>query len=454
MVGALLFALCTAAAAVAAAAAGEESGDAEDEAYFRPAGALGPPPWPVPRAAKLSAADFARHAARGLPLVVTDGARGLPMRGWTCADFATRFGGGHMRREYDRLGNPGDANTQSFADEAWITRRAPNGVPPGADPEAPRFAPYYWGVKESAWERWRGEAELLGRVQRLTAAPYFLAAHPSNLASMRHTPEFWMGANGTGAKAHMDGHCDSTVAVQLSGTRRWRLGRVPRSVRRSREQQFNDGDVYGAHYTNRRAGRWEPTYVATLVAGEALIFPPGFIHETLNVGGACAASVTYQWAAPAPAAYFRAFLPRLLRLGDLSGCHDRIRALATLGGGGGGGGGAGAALAARLDEDGDGVLSGRELAAAPLASRGAAAAADAATLVRDALLYHDSDGDGRVQLAELVANREEYWRTVARVAAEPAIDGDAGGGHGGEGEEEEEEEEEEETRDGDEREEL
>ena len=397
----------------------------DDDTWFRPADALGPPPWPVPRAENVSALAFARFAARGLPLVVTDGASGLPLRGWSCADFATRFRGGHMRREYDQANNPSDANTQRFDDLAWTEQRVPNGVPPvgapGGDPEAPRFAPMYWGVKENAFETWRGEAALLHDVQRLTAAPYFLSGGEANLRGMRQTPEFWLGANGTGAKAHMDGHCQSTVAVQLSGTRRWRLGRIPRSVRRSREQQFNDGDVYSGHYTNGDHAHWQPTYVATLRAGEALVFPPGMIHETLNVGNACAASVTYQFPLPAPAAYWRAMLPLVLRLGDLSNCWGRIWTLATLGRRVGQRGDA-ARLAAHLDVDRDGGLSAAELLALFAARDSGGGDDDAEALARDALLYHDSDGDGLVQLAELIANIDAFRHAAAAVAAEPAID--------------------------------
>jgi hypothetical protein len=45
---------------------------------------------------------------------------------------------------------------------------------------------------------------------------------------------------------------------------------------------------------------WVPSYELVLKKGEGLIFPPGFVHETKNVGDVCAASVTYQFEYPAP----------------------------------------------------------------------------------------------------------------------------------------------------------
>ena len=177
--------------------------------------------------------------------------------------------------------------------------------------QAPRYAPYYWGIKESAYERWRGDAELLAQVQRLTKLLYFMHPEESTgtgmgggwgedegegtaqdeweaqetLRDMRQSPEFWLGANGTGAKAHVDGHCQSTLSMQLSGVRRWRLGAPPPGLRRSLGQQLNDGDPY-THYSNN-GSQWQPTFAGTVHAGEALVFAPGFTHETLNVSGGC-----------------------------------------------------------------------------------------------------------------------------------------------------------------------
>ena len=129
-----------------------------------------PPPWPVPRVERdLTYAQFVRFAAAGVPLIVGDAMRGpLPLRGWTCANFSHHFGDGRMRREYDASNEESAENKQRLGDNAWQRERVSNGVSAAQDGFAPHYAPYYWGIKESAFELWRGDADLLQEVQRLT----------------------------------------------------------------------------------------------------------------------------------------------------------------------------------------------------------------------------------------------------------------------------------------------
>jgi hypothetical protein len=76
------------------------------------------------------------------------------------------------------------------------------------------------------------------------------------------------------------------LATQLSGKRQYRLAPIPRTVARGETDLYDDGYAY-------QAG-WQPRYVFNVSEGEAVLFPPGFIHETKNVGEGCAASLTYQ----------------------------------------------------------------------------------------------------------------------------------------------------------------
>jgi len=47
--------------------------------------------------------------------------------------------------------------------------------PSGAEEkDAPQLAPFYWGIKESAWETFRGDQDLLEMVHNLTKVPYFM----------------------------------------------------------------------------------------------------------------------------------------------------------------------------------------------------------------------------------------------------------------------------------------
>ena len=76
---------------------------------------------------------------------------------------------------------------------------------------------------------------------------------------------------------------------------------------------------------------WGASHETILSPGEAIVFPPGFIHETYNVyeeeggaeGGAeCAASITFQWEGPLAAKYLRSHMPRLLLMGSMDVCAE------------------------------------------------------------------------------------------------------------------------------------
>lgn len=122
-----------------------------------------------------------------------------------------------------------------------------NIVDSGTPEEAngPRAAPFYWGIKESAepGDPSQKDKPMLKLLQeKYIRTPYFM--DKDNIGSFQGSPELWMGANGTGAKAHMDSHCQSTISIQLSGRRRWRLGIIPKDVDRSLKEQFYDGSIY------------------------------------------------------------------------------------------------------------------------------------------------------------------------------------------------------------------
>ena len=48
--------------------------------------------------------------------------------------------------------------------------------------------------------------------------------------------------------------------------------------------------------------------------GEALVFPPGTVHETVTTSEGCALSVTFQFGTPAALSHWGARLPSLRRL--------------------------------------------------------------------------------------------------------------------------------------------
>merc|ERR1712176_678423 len=65
--------------------------------------------------------------------------------------------------------------------------------------------------------------------------------------------------------------------------------------------------------------------------GEAVLFPPGWIHETLNTAEGCTAALTTQFSVPLPIRYWRSFYQRARRIGDLHPCWGDMIKWASLG---------------------------------------------------------------------------------------------------------------------------
>eukprot|EP00054_Salpingoeca_dolichothecata_P012002 m.66537 g.66537 ORF g.66537 m.66537 type:complete len:383 (+) comp19731_c0_seq2:469-1617(+) len=146
---------------------------------------------------------------------------------------------------------------------------------------------------------------------------------PLNSRTQRLSPEFWFSRPGAGAKAHTDEHCVSTMSVQLSGSKRWRLMLIPPIDHILTRPEFADGLIY-------KSAHWNPDFEFTLNPGEGLFIPPNILHETTNVGDSCAVSVTYQWGYPAPTKYIRSFLPRFSLTEEMEHCTDTWEPFATL----------------------------------------------------------------------------------------------------------------------------
>merc|ERR1711933_60609 len=148
----------------------------------------------------------------------------------------------------------------------------------------------------------------------------------------------------------MDQHCESTYALQLSGTRRWRVGWVPPVKKGSfyPEGTYSDGRIYGKGY--------QPPLEVEVREGQGFFMPSGFLHETVNIGDTCAASLTVQFRDPVPARYFRKMLRHLRRTGDFGECWELLRNVAALGKGAQ----PGQPQVSSLDKDGDGKISRAE----------------------------------------------------------------------------------------------
>merc|ERR1711879_174180 len=94
---------------------------------------------------------------------------------------------------------------------------------------------------------------------------------------------------------------------------------------RSRNDQmvFDDGVAYKL--------KWKPMYEFVVNEGEAVLFPPGWIHETKNVHEGCTAALTTQFSLPSTPGYYRSYYPRLRRVGDLSPCWETMDRWASFG---------------------------------------------------------------------------------------------------------------------------
>jgi len=156
-------------------------------------------------------------------------------------------------------------------------------------------------------------ADVLRKVQRRTVVPSFM--DPRNRKMLRATPELWFscGAAGGGAKAHVDQHTESTMSLQLSGRKRWRVAPMGRRTAPHIMKLYQDGQIYNRGEHNR----WNILEDVVLHPGDAFFFGPGFIHQTDAEPGACAASITWQFNIPAPSTYWRNFLPRIRWTPDL-----------------------------------------------------------------------------------------------------------------------------------------
>jgi hypothetical protein len=379
----------------------------------------------VPRYTALERAQFEALVRDGQPFVVEDvgaRARGWGMAGWTCDDFATKFPQATIVHHYIATGEK-----QTTMREA--AREAPeaSGCP---DPEGPQLGPQYWGIKEAAFDAddadnnvvKSNERPYLRVVREASLMPYFMP--PEAEDEFHATPEIWLSKAGAGAQAHADAHCGSTVSIQLSGTKRWRLSAMWHVGPLTPEYTFDDGHPY------RHAGPWNASFVTELRPGEALVFPPSFIHETLATSSECAASITHQFDEPLASGFWHREMNVLRRAFDINECWDAFGALykAFLSGASARQLLVGrllpaemAALAAeehrRLDRDGDGCVRARELPPEKRGARHRLAGMPPARWERALLGAVDGDHDGCVTQLELVAALER-WALVERAATE------------------------------------
>ena len=376
--------------------------------------------------------EFEAYIRRGMPVIVTDAARGWSEGGmgdWTCEGVRKLFKGQHQEGDapiflqYANADGQGGIKPVEMGSKSWQDHKHDNGESAGgADSTAtgaaaaaaqpgPKLAPIYWGVKDGE----RGPGSMFEKVRRYTRLPYFLRRTSANSDFVPSTPEFWFSRPGAGAKAHQDSHCQGTMSVQLSGVKRWRIGPTPPVPNLATARPLFDSYVDTA--------KWAPLFEFELRKGEGLFFPTSFVHETANVGDICAASITFQYDFPQPTAFLRHYLPRLYAAPNMQECrlqgmYERAILLGKQGAMRPSKAHTPAAAAAlrkqaagvvaQMDSDGDGALSLSELVEGLRTGGGD----EAGEVARDAIGFHDVDGDGILSAGE-IGTSWVRWNAVA-----------------------------------------
>jgi hypothetical protein len=231
-----------------------------------------------------------------------------PLANWTCSDFRTNphMKGFKVERVYGA--NDGSYVPLCSGCEEWEKDERPS---LNDDIEGPSLAPIYWDVK--------GDPASIDVIDALTPPWDFLSK--GNHYWKRNAVELWFSPPNAGAKYHIDGHVQMTAVSQLVGTRRWRLALVPNEPKPGLSPNHLDSHSFN----------WTADISVTLSTGDLLMFPPGSIHDTLNIGDSCAVSVTHQLGVPYPAKFYRKHLRRLLRIADMRETWPIIADLASLG---------------------------------------------------------------------------------------------------------------------------
>lgn len=241
--------------------------------------------------------------------IIRGGSSHWPLAKWSCEDF--RNHPSMKEHKLERVYGENDGSFVTVCDtcEKWENdkRRAFND-----DPSGPQFAPLFWDVK----------TDPTGKVALHNVTPHWSFVNKKNEYWKFHGIEVWISPPNAGAMYHIDGHLQMTVVSQMTGTRRWRLQIAP--------DESDRPTLIPSHLDSNRFS-WTPEHELVLNTGDMVVFPPGSIHDTLNIGDSCAVSVTHQLNIPFPAKFYRRHMGRLLTLGDQRESWPIFVDLATFG---------------------------------------------------------------------------------------------------------------------------
>jgi len=262
-------------------------------------------------ASEMTEALFSDLLLNGRVAIIRGGSSSWPLLNFTCEDFRKQ----PELREYEieRVYGENDGSYVRLCEDtscdAWENDKRPS---LNSESDGPQFAPLYWEVRK--------HKPAIEYIYSLTPDWPFMSVQ--NRWWKKNAVELWFSPPSAGAKSHIDGHVQATVVTQLVGTRRWRLALIP----------GNEVPTLIPNHLDSNKFPWTPDIVTTLNTGDVLIFPPGSIHDTLNVSPtSCAASITHQLGHPLPVKFFRNFLSNFLSTPDLRESWPIIADLASFG---------------------------------------------------------------------------------------------------------------------------
>jgi hypothetical protein len=323
---------------------------------------------------------------------------------------------------------------------------------PGADPdEALGAAPLGHALlPQSLGAQRDGGATMMLAVRHRSGCSHQLLTLLLPATQASESFEFWFSLVGGGTMAHADAYCEMTLSMQLRGAKRWRLMLLPPIDSADDLFDTHDGRIYATN-------RWVPEYEVTVQEGEAIVFPPNYMHETYvhpddNRLADCTVGTTFQFRYPHAARYLRAFFPRfaMSHLQDDDQCASRqwawlatMRERPSLKQLSKDMGGYVAEIFAAADADADGLIGEAELAAwlrtAPehrwarevhAESRGhfggSVSAAEEAVMAEETVLgtakamveFQDADADGAISGDELRATLARWLASLKRYVKE------------------------------------
>jgi hypothetical protein len=282
---------------------------------------------------EISRDKFDTIIRRGIPTVFRDaGSDFKELLSLSCDDFSKRWPRTPMRAEY--TGADHEVMVELGEGDLWINNtRAPLGMnlPEDCDTaesqnSRPSVGPYVLHIKD------RVRRSLKKEISDMFPGLRWARGFPQTLldAHTRDSIEFWFQPVGGGTFAHNDGYCRSVMSVQLRGKKKWSFMMIPEVQVLSRDifNEFDSG-IYDSNH------KWIPDFEVTLGEGDAVYFPPGYMHETRTIEGPsetdqCATSMTFTVSIPMPTRYIRRFLNRLSTSPEVSHCMETWESYVTL----------------------------------------------------------------------------------------------------------------------------